>query len=146
VSDFFLQANLKGCGFRLLRRCFQCSGNCFAPFLFRGVVRLALQVVCSDLCTRTKHGPERLGAGGSDPTTFWAAESRTKWGRSRPSECFARVQMSPVSFTHPPFFQESAVGLWVTLELKPHLKYSAFASRHPIFCCCPRIPLPGLAR
>ena len=23
VSDFFLQANLKGCGFRLLRRCFQ---------------------------------------------------------------------------------------------------------------------------
>jgi len=22
--------------------------------------------------------------GGSDPTNFWAAESRTKWGRSRP--------------------------------------------------------------
>src|SRR5580704_18112880 len=54
-------------------------GSKAPPFLlslFRGVVRLALQVVCSDLCTRTKHGPERLGAAGSDPTTFWAAESR----------------------------------------------------------------------
>ena len=110
VSDFFLQANLKGCSFGCFDGAFS-SGNCFPPFLFRGVVRLALQTVCSDLCTRTKHGPERLGAGGSDPTTFWAAESRTKWGRSRPSECFVRVQMSPVSFTHPLFFEESVVGL-----------------------------------
>jgi hypothetical protein len=45
-------------------------GSKAPPFLlslFRGVVRLALQVVCSDLCTRTKHGPERLGAGGNSP-------------------------------------------------------------------------------
>src|SRR6185312_5550825 len=43
------------------------SDNCFAPFFFRCAVRLALQAVCSDLCTRTKHGTAHFGAGGSDP-------------------------------------------------------------------------------
>src|ERR1019366_7474817 len=27
--------------------------------------------------------------GGSDPTNFWAAESRTMWGRSRPTDVLA---------------------------------------------------------
>jgi len=57
----------------------------FPPFVIRGALQLALQNVCSDSCTLAKHGPELLGAGGSDPTISWAAESPQKWGRSRPS-------------------------------------------------------------
>ena len=42
--------------------------------------------------------------GGSDPTKFWAAESRTMWGRSRPFRVFARVQIcvfsSSIFFFH----------------------------------------------
>src|SRR5208282_2476358 len=44
----------------------------FLLFLFRDAIRPALQTVCSESGTWTKHDPERLGAGGSDPTTFWA--------------------------------------------------------------------------
>ena len=54
------------------------------PFVIGDALRPALQNVCSDSCTRAKHDPELLGAGGSDPTKFWVAESRQKWGRSRP--------------------------------------------------------------
>ena len=54
--------------------------------------------------------PSSSGRAGATPRQCWAAESRTQWGRSRPSLCFVRVQMSPVSFTHPPFFQEAVVG------------------------------------
>src|SRR6185312_5740851 len=87
------------------------SDNCFAPFFFRCAVRLALQAVCSDLCTRTKHGTAHFGAGGSDPRNVWAAASRTRRGRSRPFLCFVRVQMSPVAFMYPLFFQEPVSGL-----------------------------------
>src|SRR5579872_7293515 len=52
---------------------------------------------------RGQNTPERLGAGGSDPTKFWAAESRAMWGRSRPSCVFC-----PRSF----FTGCSAYGLW----------------------------------
>ena len=122
------------------------SDNCFAPFFFRCAVRLALQAVCSDLCTRTKHGTAHFGAGGSDPRNVWAAASRTRRGRSRPFLCFVRVQMSPVAFMYPLFFQESVIELVLIWELKPYLKCRALASRHPISCCCRRIRPPGLAR
>src|SRR5213082_3359159 len=56
------------------------SAKRFPPFGIRDALRPALQNVCSDSCTRPKHGPELLGAGGSDPTKFWAAESPQKWG------------------------------------------------------------------
>jgi hypothetical protein len=71
-----------------------------SPFIICGPLHGALQLAFSESCTRSKHGPERLGAGGSDPTELWAAESRQKWGRSRPSECFARVQILWFRFTH----------------------------------------------
>src|SRR5690348_3875553 len=98
------------------------------------------------VCTRTKHGTAQFGAGGSDPTNVWAAASRTKRGRSRPFLCFVCVQISPVAFIYPLFFQEPVIGFVVTGELKPYLKYRALPSRHPISCCCRRIPLPALAR
>jgi hypothetical protein len=56
-----------------------------APFVIRDALQAALQNVYSDSRTRPKHGPELFGAGGSDPTEYWAAESPQKWGRSRPS-------------------------------------------------------------
>ena len=52
------------------------------------------------VCTRAKHGHATSVMGGSDPEELWAAESRQKWGRSRPSECFARVQIRRFRFTH----------------------------------------------
>ena len=55
------------------------------PFAIRAPLHPALQLELSDSCTRPKHGPEQFGAGGSDPTIFWAAGSPQKWGRSRPS-------------------------------------------------------------
>src|SRR5229473_2049342 len=118
-----------------------CLDDCHVAFLLLlvGVVlRSVLRLAFSDSCTQPKHGHASCVTGGSDPKPFWAAESRTKWGRSRPSECLVRVQMSPVSFTHPPIFEESAVGLWVTLGLGPHLRYHVSVSRHPIFSYCRR--------
>src|SRR6266446_8373291 len=37
---------------------------------------------------RPKHGHASCVTGGSDPTELWAAESRQKWGRSRPFQSF----------------------------------------------------------
>src|SRR6185312_5550826 len=79
-------------------------------------------------------------------TPSWAAASRPRRGRSRPFLCFVRVQMSPVAFMYPLFFQEPVIGLVLIWELKPYLKCRALASRHPISCCCRRIRPPGLAR
>src|SRR6266571_2799888 len=144
VSDFFLQANLKGCSLWLFGWCFQYWQR-FSSFCLslRNTARI------TNCRLRSLHADEtwpRAARGGRErPHEFWAAASRTKWGRSRPSQCFVRVQMSPVSFTYPPFFEESVVALWVTLGLEPHLKCRVSVSRHPIFSCCPRIPLLGPA-
>jgi len=59
-----------------------------APFVIRDPLHPALHLAFSDSCTRAKDGPEQLGAGGSDPMKFWAAESPQKRGRSRPFWCF----------------------------------------------------------
>src|SRR5713226_2980178 len=84
------------------------------------------------------HGPELLGAGGSDPTKFWAAESPQKWGRSRPSWCFGRVHLSPPSFTYLPFSVAFGLFLKVTSEVTLPLNNHVFASRHPISSYCRR--------
>src|SRR6266851_9992844 len=83
------------------------------------------------------HGPELLGAGGSDPTKFWAAESPQRWGRSRPSEGFARVHMSPPSFTHLPSSEDFGLVLQLTREVNAPLNNPGSPSRHPSSWCCP---------
>src|SRR5271169_6924579 len=70
------------------------------PFVIRDVLHPALQLAFSDSCTRAIHGLASCVTGGSDPAELWAAESRPKWGRSRPSQCFARVQFLCLRFTH----------------------------------------------
>src|SRR6185437_11141496 len=93
------------------------SDNGVPPYALWCVLRPALQTVCSDLCTRTKHGHASCVTGGSDPTKVWAAARRTQRGRSRPFLCVVRVQMSPVAFIYPLFFQEPVIGFVVTGEL-----------------------------
>src|SRR5713226_561793 len=64
-----------------------------SPLFIWNCICSAFRIDYIFVCTRAKHGPERLGAGGGDPTELWGAQSRQKWGRSRPSEGFNRVQV-----------------------------------------------------
>src|SRR5260370_6868772 len=65
----------------------------FPPFVIRGALQLALQNVCSDSCTRPKHGAELLGAGRGGPPKFLAAGSPQK----------LRASLPPLSFSPPAF-------------------------------------------
>ena len=85
-----------------------------SPFVMRDVLHRALQTACSDDRTRAKHGHGITVTGGSDPEVLWAAESRQLRGRSRPSQGFARVQMSPPSVTYVSLFRDFAFALRVT--------------------------------
>src|SRR5216683_4192997 len=51
-----------------------------SPLFIWNCICSAFRIDYIFVCTRAKHGPERLGAGGSDPTELWAAQSRQKWG------------------------------------------------------------------
>jgi hypothetical protein len=64
------------------------SPSTSSPFAIRYPLRPALQLAFSDRCTQPKLGHAGCLTGGSDPTNFWAAEGRQKWGRSRPFWCF----------------------------------------------------------
>jgi len=72
----------------------------FSPFVNWDCFFSVFRVDYISACTRAKHGRTSCVTGGSDPRELWAAESRPKWGRSRPSECFARVQILWFRFTH----------------------------------------------
>jgi len=69
--------------------------------------------------------------GGSDPEELWAAESRQFRGRSRPSECFTRVHMSPPFLTHLLAFEDLGFLFEVTYEVTLVLPDLVSPSRHP---------------
>jgi hypothetical protein len=52
-----------------------------------------------------------LTATAAKGTSTWAGATRFILGRSRPFLCFVRVQMSPVAFIYPLFFQEPVIEL-----------------------------------
>src|SRR5216684_105925 len=64
-----------------------------SPLFIWNCICSAFRIDYIFVCTRPKYGHASRVTGGSDPTELWAAESRQKWGRSRPSECLAPVQI-----------------------------------------------------
>ena len=84
VSDILLDTNLQACTLRLFGWCFQ-DGQLL--FSFRSLDlsdRLHGNLHDKTSDARPKHLVRNARKGGSDPTDFWAAEGRRKWGRSRP--------------------------------------------------------------
>src|SRR2546426_975954 len=62
------------------------------------VLHPAIRLAFADSCTRPKHSHASCVTGGSDPTELWAAQSRQKWGRSRPFWWFFHADFCPHRF------------------------------------------------